>query len=92
VPQFSGDCGFLRTGTQGNASACSLTTHPRTIHGGREALRVLSDQIGVTLTQNVTIIPGQAGTFSGWLKTDVLTGAACFTADYLDAQGHAILS
>lgn len=80
------------TVTQGNAAACSLTAHPRAIHGGRQALRVLPDQTGVKLTQNVPINPGKAGTFSGWLKTDDLTGAACLIADYLDAQGHTILS
>lgn len=78
--------------TQGNAAACSLTTHPRAIHGGRQALRVLPDQAGVTLTQDVPINPGTTGTFSGWVKTDDLTGAARLTADYLDAQAHTILS
>lgn len=75
---------------KGNAAACSLTTHPRAVHGGRQALRVLPDQTGVTPTQDVPAKPTAAGVFSGWLKTDDLTGAACLTAEYLDAQGRTL--
>lgn len=78
--------------TQGNAAACSLTTHPRAVHGGRQALRVLPDQTGVTLTQEAPAKPGIAGLLSGWLKTDDLTGTACLTAEYRDTQGRTIQS
>jgi len=74
----------------GNGGACSLTMHPRAVHSGRQALRVLPDQNGVTLAQDLCARPGTAGLFSGWLKTDDLTGTACLVAEYRDAQGRTL--
>lgn len=76
----------------GNAAACSLTMHPRAIHGGRRALRILPDQAGVMVSQDLPARPGKAGVLSGWLKTNDLTGAAHLTAEYRDAQGHTLRS
>lgn len=74
----------------GNEGACSTTTHPRAVHGGRQALRILPDCAGVLVTQDLPARPGRAGTFSGWLKTDDLAGEACLVAEYRDAQGHTL--
>jgi hypothetical protein len=74
----------------GNGGACSLTTHPRAVHGGRQALRILPDPNGVTLAQELCVTPGKSGLFSGWLKTDDLTGTACLVAEYRDAQGRTL--
>jgi hypothetical protein len=76
--------------TGGNCGACSLTTHPRAVHGGRQALRIVPDPTGVTLAQELPARPGKAAVFSGWLKTDDLTGEACLTAEYRDVQGRTI--
>jgi hypothetical protein len=78
--------------TEGNETACTITTHPRAIHGGRQALRILPDSSGVVVTQDLPAGSGKAGVFSGWLKTDDLTGEACLVAEYRDAQGRVIQS
>lgn len=78
--------------TEGNEAACTVTTHPRAIHGGRQALRVLPDCSGVVVAQELPAKSGKAGVFAGWLKTDDLTGEACLVAEYRDAQGQVIHS
>jgi hypothetical protein len=74
----------------GNGGACSLTMHPRAVRGGRQALRIAADETGVTLAQELPARVGKTGLFSGWLKTDDLTGTACLVAEYRDAQGHTL--
>jgi hypothetical protein len=71
-------------------AACSGTSHPAAIHGGQRALRILPDQKGVSVTQDRPIQPEKPGVFTGWIKTDDLSGEACLTAEYRDAQGHAL--
>ncbi len=74
----------------GNEATCSITTHPRAIHGGRQALRIRPDGAGVLVTQDLPACPGKAEPFSGGLKTDDLAGKACLVAEYRDAQGHTL--
>jgi hypothetical protein len=76
--------------TTGDEACCTVTMHPRAIHGGLRALRIVPDRAELVATQDQPIRAGQGGVFAGWLKTDDLTGAARLTAEYLDAAGHSI--
>lgn len=73
-------------------AACTMTVHPRAIHGGKQALRILPDLEGVSVTQSVPVTPGESVAVSGWLKTDDLNGEARLIAAYHDAQGRALLT
>ncbi len=74
-------------------AACTMTIHPRAIHGGKQALRILPGRERISVTQDVPVTQeGNAAIVSGWLKTNDLNGKAHLIAEYLDVQGRAILS
>ena len=77
---------------EGDAAACSLTTHPRAIHGGKQALRVLPALVETSVFRDAPAAPKGKYQVSGWIKTDDLTGAARLKAEYRDAKGTALLS
>lgn len=78
--------------TAGDESCCTVTMHPRAVHGGLRALRIAPDRAEIMVSQDLPTRAATGGMFSGWIKTDDLAGEARLTAEYRDAAGRTLQS
>lgn len=75
---------------QGDPSACSITTHPRAIHGGQQALRIAPQSGTVQVAQELPVQVGVPGNATAWIKTDDLGGTARLVVEFRDAEGRVV--